>query len=57
MSSFVVYECLVGLEVGTKVLAHDGYDWARKFWSARGMSGHKSVSSLRACLIYLLQVD
>jgi hypothetical protein len=42
--------------VGTKVLVHDEHDWARKCWSARSMSGHKSVGPLKACLIYLLQV-
>jgi hypothetical protein len=42
--------------VGTKVLIHDGHDWARKCWSARGMSEHESVGPLRACLIHLLQV-
>jgi hypothetical protein len=32
--------------VGTKVLlAHNRDDWARKCWSARGMSGHKSARS------------
>jgi hypothetical protein len=29
--------------VGMKVLlAHDGDDWARKCWSARGLSEHKN---------------
>jgi hypothetical protein len=29
------------------VLVHDGHDWARKCWSARGMSGHESARSLK----------
>jgi hypothetical protein len=33
--------------VSTKVLVHDQHYWARKCWSARGMSGHKSVGSLK----------
>jgi hypothetical protein len=34
--------------VGTKVLlAQDGGDWAYKCWSARGISGHKSVGPLK----------
>jgi hypothetical protein len=34
--------------VGTKVsLAHDGNDWSRKCWSARGMSGHESAGPPR----------
>jgi hypothetical protein len=42
--------------VGTKVLVYDGHDWARKCWSARGMSGYESASPLSVCLIYLLYV-
>jgi hypothetical protein len=33
--------------VGTKVLVHDGHDWARKCWSTRGMSGHESAGPLK----------
>jgi hypothetical protein len=33
--------------VGTKVLVHDGYAWAHKCWSARGMSGHESARPLK----------
>jgi hypothetical protein len=33
--------------VGTKVLVHDVNDWARKCWSARGMSGDKSIGPLK----------
>jgi hypothetical protein len=33
--------------VGTKLLVNDGHDWAHKCWSARGMSGHKSVGPLK----------
>jgi hypothetical protein len=40
--------------VGTKVLVHDGHDWARKCWSASGMSGHENTGPLRICLIHLL---
>jgi hypothetical protein len=40
--------------VGTKVLVHDGHDWARKCWSTRGMSGHESGGPLMACLIVFL---
>jgi hypothetical protein len=40
--------------VGTKVLVHDGHDWARKCWSARGMSGYVSAGPLRARSIHLL---
>jgi hypothetical protein len=29
------------------LLALDGGDWARKCWSARGMSGHESVGPLK----------
>jgi hypothetical protein len=36
--------------VGTKVLVHDGHDWARKCWSARGMSGHESVGPLEGMI-------
>jgi hypothetical protein len=33
--------------VGTKVLlSHDGGDLARKWWSARDMSGHESAGPL-----------
>jgi hypothetical protein len=28
-------------------LVHDGHDWARKCWSPRGMSGHKSTGPLK----------
>jgi hypothetical protein len=34
--------------VGTKVLVHDGHDWAHKCWSTRGMSGHESAAPLKA---------
>jgi hypothetical protein len=34
--------------VGTKVLVHDGHDWAHKCWSARGMSGHESTRPLKS---------
>jgi hypothetical protein len=30
-----------------KVLVHNGHEWARKCWSTRGMSGHKSVGPLK----------
>jgi hypothetical protein len=30
--------------MGTKVLVHNGHEWARKCWSARGMSGHESAT-------------
>jgi hypothetical protein len=33
--------------VGTKVLVHDGHEWACKCWSVRGMSGHKSAGPLK----------
>jgi hypothetical protein len=33
--------------VGTKLLIHDELDWARKCWSARGMSVHESVGPLK----------
>jgi hypothetical protein len=33
--------------VGTKVLVHDGHKWARKCWSAGGMSGHESAGPLK----------
>jgi hypothetical protein len=33
--------------VGTKVLVHDGHDWARKCWSARDMSGNESAGPLK----------
>jgi hypothetical protein len=33
--------------VDTKLLVHNGHDWARKCWSARGMSGYKSVGPLK----------
>jgi hypothetical protein len=29
------------------LLAHDGDNWVRKCWSARGMSGHESAGPLR----------
>jgi hypothetical protein len=33
--------------MGTKVLVHDGNDWACKYWSARGMSGHEKCWSTK----------
>jgi hypothetical protein len=33
--------------VGTKVLVHDGHEWAHKCWSVRGMNGHESVGPLK----------
>jgi hypothetical protein len=33
--------------VATEVLVHGRRDWARKCWSARGMSGHKSAGPLK----------
>jgi hypothetical protein len=36
--------------VGTKVLVPDGHDWARKCWSARGMSWHESVGPLKGMI-------
>jgi hypothetical protein len=33
--------------VDTKVLVHDGHNWACKCWSARGMSGHESTGPLK----------
>jgi hypothetical protein len=33
--------------VGTKVLVHDGHEWARKCWSVSGMSGHESARPLK----------
>jgi hypothetical protein len=41
--------------VGTKVLAHDKHEWARKCWSARDMSEHESVGPLKG-MFDLLQV-
>jgi hypothetical protein len=38
MKILVVCECFVGLE------------WARKCYSAMGMSGHVSATPLRACV-------
>jgi hypothetical protein len=29
------------------VLIHDGLEWACKYWSIRGMSGHKSAGPLK----------
>jgi hypothetical protein len=34
--------------VGMKVLVHDEHEWARKCWSAKGMSGHESVGPLKS---------
>jgi hypothetical protein len=33
--------------VGTKVLVHDGHNWARKCLFARCMSGHESAGALK----------
>jgi hypothetical protein len=43
--------------VDTKVLIHDGHDWARKCYSGRDMSGHESAGPLRACLIHLIHIQ
>jgi hypothetical protein len=37
---FVVYESLVSVTL----------KWVRKYWSARGITGHKSAGPLRVCV-------
>jgi hypothetical protein len=36
--------------VGTQVLVYDGHNWACKYWSVRGMSGHESAAPLKGML-------
>jgi hypothetical protein len=33
--------------MGTKVLVQDSHGWARKCWSATGISGHESARPLK----------
>jgi hypothetical protein len=45
------YVCLfVVYEVWCLCLACRTLKWVRKYWSARGMSGHTSAGPLRACV-------